>query len=79
MVIVVVTVIVVADGSAVPMVIEAKGTEVVGMGSAAAVSASGAPWAPVVLAPVLAPILPAVTEASALAHQSVVGNTAVGA
>ena len=72
-------VIAVADGSAIPTVIEAKETEGVDMGSVAVVSASDAPWVPVVLAPALVPIPRAVTEASAPAHQSAVGNTTVGA
>src|SRR5438105_10816037 len=67
-------VIAVAHGSA-PTVIEARETEVVGMESVAVVSASDAPWVLVVLPLVLVPILSAVMEASAPAHQSAVGNT----
>src|SRR5436853_7482507 len=68
-----------ADEIAIPMVIEAKEAEVVAMGSAVVVSASDAPWVPVVPVPALVPIPRAVTEVSAPALQSAVGNTTVGA
>ena len=71
--------LVVADEIAIPMVIEAKEAEVVAMGSAVVVSASDAPWVPVVPVPALVPIPRAVTEVSAPALQSAVGNTTVGA
>ena len=70
---------VVADEIAIPMVIEAKETEVEATGSAVAVSASDALWALVVPVPALVPILSVVMEASAPAHPSAVGNTTVGA
>jgi hypothetical protein len=77
-VVTVIAVVTAVGGIAALTVTEARVAEIVaGTESAAVVSASGVQWVPVALVPDLVLIPTAVTEASARAHQSAVGNTMI--